>query len=248
MSPNDSTRGPVGDHTGDRGAHDGVVELLHRQVVRGAAVLEERLLAADGVHRRLIGGFSDFGARFGRLQVHRGQDAAAGERVCTLGARTGVVAARHRILHRGDLLVRRRRVVGVERPVHAELRAGLPQRAFRPRERQRQLLRFELDQRVAGPHLAADLDEHLPDNAGGLGTDPGLVRRHESAGEVHLALDGEALGGGRPDANNSPFTAPSWLAAASRRGAGRGQHTQERAGHQCQNRPSGSCSCQKHEV
>ena len=45
--------------------------------------------------------------------------------------------------------------------VHAELGARLPQRALGARERQRQLLRVQPDERVARAHFAADLDEHL---------------------------------------------------------------------------------------
>ena len=66
-----------------------------------------------------------------------------------------------RVPDRSDLLVGRQRVGGVDRAVHAELRAGLPQRALGARQRQRSSCGSEPDQRVADAHFAADLDEHL---------------------------------------------------------------------------------------
>jgi hypothetical protein len=171
-----------------------------------------RLLAADVVDRGLVGGLGHFQARLGRLQIDRRQDAARGQGLRALAARGGVFLVGQRILHRSDLVVGRRRVGGVDGAVHAVLGAGLPQGAFRARQRQRILLRAEPDQRVADADLAADLDEHRPDDPGGLGADSRLVRGHERAGEIHLPLDRHPLNRRGVDGDRRPAGAPGLAA------------------------------------
>ena len=150
---------PLRDDAGDRRAHHRVVELLDRQVVGGAAVLQQRLLPARGVDGRLVRRFGHLQPGVGRLQIDRRHQAARGERLRPFGIRPRVIAVGQRVLHRADLIVVGRRVAAVESIGHAELGAGLPQRALGARQRQRQFPRLELDERIADADLAADFHQ-----------------------------------------------------------------------------------------
>ena len=153
-----------------------------------------------------------------------------------------VVAIRHRLAHRRDLLVGRRLLV--LRAVDAELRFDLPQRALRPLERERQLARLEAHQHVADAHVAAELNRDLADDAGDLAADARLIGRDEGAGEVDPPLDANALGGRGLDVDGLS-AAPSAAATAAaacriglpRRGiacrCGRA-NTHERERHECE--------------
>ena len=140
-------------------------ELLHRQVVGGAAILQQRLLAAGVVHRGLVGGFGDFQPRLGGLQVDRGNQAARRQRFARSAAARA--SSRFAIAFLTDPISSSGGAVSpaIERPVHPELRPRLPQRALGARDGQRQLPRFDPDQRVTGADLAADFHQHAADDA-----------------------------------------------------------------------------------
>ena len=169
---------PLGDDAGDRRADDGVGELLRGEVVGGAAILQERLLSANVVDRGLVRRLGHLQPRVRRLQVDRREDAARGERLCAIAAGARVFPVGHGVSDRPDLVVGGRRVGGVDRPVHAELRARLPERALGAGERERELLRSEPDQRITGADFAANLDQHLPDDPRRFGAHSRLIRRH----------------------------------------------------------------------
>jgi hypothetical protein len=92
--------------------------------------------------------------------------------------------------------------------VHAELGARLAQRAFGASHGERQFARFEPDERIASAHVASDLDQHLPHDAGCFGADPRLVGGHEGARQIDLALDGHPLDGRRPHSDDGAGAAP----------------------------------------
>ena len=116
---------------------------------------------------------------------------------------------------------------------HAELGAGLSQRAFGARQRQRQFPGLELDQRIADADLAADLHEDGADDARGFGADLRLVGREQRAGEIHLPLDRDALRGGGLDGDGRSRlpdgSGPTWYRCIPRsaRAADRQRGTRE---------------------
>ena len=147
------------------------------------------------------------------------------------------------VLTDGDVGVGRRRVVAVDRPAHAELRARLEQRRLGPLEGQRQLARLDLDQRRADADLPADLHQHAADDACGLGADPRLVGREQRAGQVDLPLDRHPLDVGRVDGHASARAPPLGPAAAA--SAGRHARAREcrRGSHERQDPPEAGGRC-----
>ena len=131
-------------------------------------------------------------------------------------------------LDRGDFLVGRRHGVAPDRPVHAQLRVGLPERALGAREREVELAGLQADQRLPHADLRADFDEHLADHAANLGTYFRLIGRKQVAGELNLALHGDALGFCRPNRNRRGRPTAS-LRARLAVSAG-GDHVSEKAG------------------
>ena len=150
---------------------------------------KQRLGRMHRIEGRLVRRFGDLVPGFRHLQHLGRRDAAGAENLGPFVRRPGIVPVRGRGLDGGRLFVGRRRLVGVERPAHAELGARLAQRRFRPLERQRQFARLEPHERRADVHLGPDLDEHLADDAAGFGADLGLVGREQRARQVDLPLD-----------------------------------------------------------
>ncbi len=199
----------------DRRADRRVVELLDRQVVRRAAVLQQRLLAAHGVGGRLVGRLGHLQPGLGRLLVGRRHDAPAGQRLDAVGGRLGVQVGGVGVADRRDLIVGRRVVAIFERPVHPELGPRLLERAFGAGQRELQFPGLEFHQRGANLDVLANLHQHGAHDAGRLGADPGLVGREERAGQVDHALDAHALHSGGTDVNGG--TAPTASAARAPR-------------------------------
>ena len=135
---------------------DRVGQLLLRQLVGGAAILQAGFEAADGVERRLIVRLRDLEARFGGVAIDLRQQAAPAQLLRALEARCG----------------RRRdwRLPGAPTAIcssaggclscaaiDAELRFDLPQRALGAVQRELQLARLEPDEDVSGAHFGAEL-------------------------------------------------------------------------------------------
>ena len=170
---------------------DGVIQFLLGELIGRAPILQARLEAAHVVDRGLVVRLRDLQTGFGCVAVGLGQETAAVQLLRAFERGSRVVAVRHRLADRGDLIVGRRLLV--LRPVDAQLCLDLAQRALGALEGQRQLPRLEPHQHVADADLAPELDPHLADDAGDLAADARLVGRHQRAGQVHAALDADVL-------------------------------------------------------
>src|SRR5439155_17116189 len=149
---------PLRNRPGHRRAHDGVAELLLRQLVRGAAILKARFETPHGIDRRLVVGFGDLPTRFGGVAIDLREQAAAAE---LLRAREGgarVIAIRRRLANRRDLVVGRR--LFVLEMIDAELRFDLPQRALGAFGGQLELAWLEPHQNIARPYVGPELDRY----------------------------------------------------------------------------------------
>ena len=185
---------PLGDRAGDRRPDDGVGQLLLRQLVRGAAILQAGLQAADVVERRLIVRLGDLEARFRGVAVDLRQQAAAAR---AARARSNALRASSRfaIAWRTDAICSSAGGSPVLPAVDPELRFDLPQRALGAVERELQLARLEPDEHVAGPDLGAELHADVAHDPGDLAADACLIGGDQRAGQVDLALDGHPLDG-----------------------------------------------------
>ena len=188
-------------------------ELLGGEIVGGAAILQQRLLAARGVDRGLIGGFGHLQTRLRGLQIDRRHHAASGER---LRALDGWRARRHGWPARSSPIRSRRRAAACRRrrsapcmPSCARVwRSALSARASASASSCGSSLTSGSPTRTSRP-ISTSTSRTTP---GGLGADLRLVRRHQRPGEVHLPLDRHPLNGRGVDRDRP---------ARRRRGSGR---------------------------
>jgi hypothetical protein len=132
----------------------------------------------------------------------------------------GIVAIGHRLADRRDLFVRGQ--LAVRRMIDAELRFDLAQLAFRPIERELELLRLDAHEDVAGADLSAELDGNFVHAAGHFTADLRHVRRQERPGQIDLPLNRHPLdvrGLHRDRAAAAPAPASTAAAATTRAAA-----------------------------
>ena len=206
--------------SGQRRFDSRVVELLLRQLVRGAAILKGRFERVNRVERSLIVRLRDFEPRLGRVEVHLRHQAAAVQLLGALERVPRVIAIGDCLPHRRDLFVGRR--LPIARPVDPKLRLDLAKLALGAVERELQFLRLDAHEHVSGADLGSELHRYIADPACHFAADLRLIGREQCAGEVHLPLDGHPLHGGGLDGDHAATTAAAAATTPSTaRGRGR---------------------------
>ena len=208
---------PFGDRAGDRRPDDGVGDLLLRQLVGGAPILQAGLQAVDGVERGLIVRLGDLQARLRAVAVGLRQQAAPAQLLRPLERAARVVTVRGRLAHRRNLVVGRRLLF--LQVIDPELRFDLAEGALGAVERQLELARLQPGDHVAGPDLGAELHADVAHDAGDLAADACLLGGRQRPRQVHLALDRHPLD--RGDLGRDGRAAPATPAAARAAAAGR---------------------------
>ena len=166
---------------------DGVGQLLLRQLVGGAAILQAGLQAADGVERRLIVRLRDLQPRLGGVAIGLRQQAP--RRSAAARARSALRASSRLAVAWRTEAIWSSAGGCLSWPRSMPSCASTCRSALSARSRAScQLARLEPDEDVAGAHLGAELHAHVADDAGDLAADARLIGRQQRAREVDLAL------------------------------------------------------------
>ncbi len=177
---------PFGDGAGHGGPDDGVAHFLLGQLVRGAAVLEARLEAADRLDRSFVLRLRDLQLRARGFHFRACQQAPQRKLFGPLILRSRIIAVRCGGPQHRDLIVGQGLAVLA---CHAQLRFGLLERALRALQCELELPGGEANELLPPLDFIAKLHGHGLHDACGFGADFGLIRRNQRSGEIDGPLN-----------------------------------------------------------